>query len=51
MGKRFGERVNDAKGGMLKVEQRADSLLLKIVRSKWTWAIIAGVLLAAGLLG
>ncbi len=51
MGEGFRERVNDAKGEMLKVDQRADSLLLKVVKSKWSWAIVAGVLLAVWLLG
>ena len=51
MGKRFGERVDDIKGGFVKVEQRADSLLARVGRSKWSWAIVIGVLLAVWLLG
>lgn len=34
-----------------KADARADSLLLKVVRSKWSWAIILGALLAFWLLG
>lgn len=32
-------------------DQKADGLLTKISNSKWTWAIIAGILVAAWLLG
>lgn len=32
-------------------DQQADGLLAKISKSKWTWAIVAGILAAAWLLG
>ena len=48
MGKRFGEQVKETASA---AEQRTDSLLLKVANSKWSWAIVAGALLAAWLLG
>lgn len=32
-------------------DQKADGLLAKISKSRWTWAIVAGILVAAWLLG
>ncbi len=32
-------------------DQKADGVLAKIANSKWTWAIVAGILVAAWLLG
>ena len=48
MNKRFGE---SAKKIETAAEQKTDSLLLKVAGSKWSWAIVAGALLAAWLLG
>lgn len=32
-------------------DQKADGLLAKISNSRWTWVIVAGILVAAWLLG
>lgn len=48
MNKRFGEQAKKIETA---AEQKTDSLLLRVARSKWSWAIVGGVLLAAWLLG
>ncbi len=43
------EKLEEAKEQAKKLDEKADSLLMKLVDSQWTWAILGGALFLFGL--